>query len=121
MLSVVFAGVMFAGCKSFVDAMNASAERNRTVTLTLEGALLGPAGPDGRAWDGQPLPAGYAAEFALAAGVVYPPAQALQQTVVGVLAVRFADNLMGRLNGFLAKPDSVGTVTVYLGPETVAA
>lgn len=119
-LLLLLAAAGLTGCKAFVDAMSASAEQNRTVTLTLEGAVLGPAAPDGRAWDGQPLPAGYATEFALAAGVVYPPAMTLQGSVAGTLALRFADNLMGRVNGFLAKPDSVGTVTVYEGAHELS-
>lgn len=119
-LAVVLALASLAGCKPFIDAMNANAERNRAVTLTIEGAVYGagPEGENGKGWDGDVIPPGYASALVTVAGAVYPPGgRALLVPSVRKLAFRFSEDLAASVSRLFAGPDSIGEVGVFEGSQ----
>jgi hypothetical protein len=118
--AVIAVSLLLAGCQAFVNAMNASVEANRTVTVVIEGAVFGPTDATGRTWDGRAIPEGYAAEFLHVAAIAYPPGEVvLLADSEGHLA-RLTDGLFRRFNDRVAPPDALGRASVMERGNAVA-
>jgi hypothetical protein len=100
------------GCKGFVDAMNASVERNRTVTVVIEGAVFGPTDANGNNWEGGQIPAGSATVFIELVARRYPAGQLAAALGATKLASLLAEDLVSGFNDHFAPPDALGTVSV---------
>jgi len=108
-LAVAVAG---GGCKEFVDAMATQQETSRQVTLTIQGAVIGPADQNGQAWDGPGLAPEHVALFADMVVREFPVGQI---PLVGDLTSEFAGQLANSFFASFEGPDPQGVATVITG------
>lgn len=106
-LAAVTGCVLASGCQPFLDSLAADAEQKRTVTVTIEGAVIGPADQNGAAWDGPGLNPEAVAFFAGLAVKQFPIGQI---PVLGTVVGQFAGDLANSLFASFEAPDPKGTV-----------
>ena len=118
---VTIACVAHSGCKPFIDAMNAAAEADRTVTVVVEGAVFGPTDATGQTWDRQQaLPEGYAQQFLEVVAQRYPGGIVAAAMGAPELAGAVTEDLIARFNDHFAPPDPLGTVSIVQQGRTLA-
>ncbi len=85
---------------------------NRTVTVTINGAVIGPADQNGQAWDGPGLEPDMVNLFA---GLVVKAFPVGQVPVLGELVGSFSGDLANSMFATFEPPDPKGTVAVFGG------
>lgn len=110
---LVLVSLSAAGCKEFINAMNAQAEQDRLVTVTVIGAVINPTNQEGRGWDDPPgNSAPLVTEFAgMVANTVVTGETGFQG--FGTMADQLTQQVSTSLIAAWDKPDPTGTVEVY--------
>jgi len=97
----------------------ADRETNRTVTVTINGAVIGPADQNGMAWDGPGLSPDAVSFFADVVVKQFPVGAV---PVLGDLVSNFAGDLANSVYASLEQPDPKGTATeAFTGSSSAGA
>lgn len=96
-------------CQGFLDTLAADTERKRTVTVIVEGAVIGPADQDGAAWDGPGLSPEMIQTFSTLAIQELPVGRV---PVVGDILAGFAGELATSIFASFEAPDPEGSVRI---------